>query len=232
MSFNLNNVSEKTPYWKPSQSLVLEGTLVAIQQRQATEFQTPYEVENKMPRRPKRWPDGNPIWDIRITLATPDGGYTFFQFPQAGKAQKERKKPSLHMDLYDIVLSLGLVNMEDLVGATLRFTTENGTYGQGNPRPYHVQLVMDKQYQSTLPLPPLCQVPSLSFEEEDAAFRSSGNQPSMTPTYSPGQPMQQQVQPQVQPMQQPMQQVQPMQSPLPTQEVNPASYYAGTTFSQ
>ena len=139
-SYNWNH---KRPE-KDGYSTELWGTVVCMQEVQARE----YNPAGNQPGRPKFWPDGNPIWDIRIGFATPDGFKTM-QFMEAGKKQRSGEKPSIHMQLFE--LSGG--QMTNLIGQTVHIWTwpahpETGQpWGQGNPRLYGVELVQDAHYE-------------------------------------------------------------------------------------
>ena len=130
--------------------------------------------------------------------------------------------------------------MLNLIGKTIQISTQPGSYGQGNPRPWAVQLVDAGPFQANREVPEEYTVPQLLCEE----FVSGGQmmqQQYQQPMYQQ-QPMMQQPMPMVQPqpMQQPMQQQQqpmiqqqlmsqPMQQPMvqqpqvPTMDPNVAA---------
>ena len=114
------------------------------------------------PTTPKFWPNGNPVWNIRITLCGPSGGYRTFTFAEAGKAQREGKKPSVHIDLFKIA---GGEDMMNLIGKTIHIRTkqppEGFSYGIGNPRPWEVELVEEGPYALSSPLDPIFTVPQV-----------------------------------------------------------------------
>lgn len=91
---------------------------------------------NGQPGAPEFWPDGNPKMNIRIILATDLGELKTFTFQPAGRMARMRQKKSVHMDLFD--LSGG--DMANLLGKTIVIETQEGHYGQGNPRPWKVSL--------------------------------------------------------------------------------------------
>lgn len=139
-------------------SAELYGTVVAIQEVQARMYNP-----NGQPGAPKFWPDGNPVMNIRMGLATPDGSLKSITFQKAGKKQISGEKPSLHMQLFNLTNH----NMMELVGMTLHFVTwpvnpkNNMPWGQGNPRLFMVEKVPDMKYELSGPLPPEFTVPEL-----------------------------------------------------------------------
>jgi len=196
-------------------SLEMTGTVVSIQEVQAREW----DQQARRPGKPKTWPDGNPVWNIRMGFAQPDGSLKTFTFAEAGKKQMSGEKPSVHVSLYNLT-----GNMMDLMGKTIHIKTwpNNPTTGQawgfGNPRLFDVELVDDVVYELKVPLPDEYTVPKLLADDG-----AHGGQPvAQTP---------QQIQvPQVPPMQgqfyaPPMPQQyaqQPMyQQPMPTIQAMP-----------
>ncbi|WP_298049660.1 hypothetical protein [uncultured Bifidobacterium sp.] len=182
---------------QPGFSTELVGTVVAIQETQAMNF------GQNGPTTPKFWPNGNPVWNIRVTLAGPSGGYRTFTFAEAGKAQREGKKPSVHIDLFKLA---GGKDMMDLIGKTIKISTQQPpqgfAYGRGCPRPWHVEEVAAGPFQLAEALPPFLTVPQLLADDAAHGGQVVGNQrtampdPVMQPQvgYSP-QPTQQQYQP-------------------------------------
>jgi len=140
-------------------SLELWGTIVSLQEVQARE----YTMGSNQPGRPRTWPDGNPVMNIRVGLAMPDGSLKSITFGKAGKKQVSGEKPSLHMQLYRLTNG----NMMELVGKTIHIWTwpahpETGVaWGQGNPRLFGVEEVEGTKYELAGPLPPDFQVPEL-----------------------------------------------------------------------
>ena len=132
-------------------SLELYGTIVALQEVQAREF----NMGSNQPGRPRFWPDGNPVMNIRVGLATPDGSLKSITFQKAGKKQISGEKPSLHMQLYRLTNG----NMMELMGKTIHIWTwpanpnTNQPWGQGNPRLFGVEEVPDAHYELTGMLP-------------------------------------------------------------------------------
>lgn len=166
----------------------LTGTIVSLQEIQAREFSM-----NGQLGRPRFWPDGNPVMNIRVGLATADGALKSITFAKAGKKQVRGEKPSLHMSLYGLTNG----NMMELIGKTVHLHTWSAnpntgqTWGQGNPRMFAVEEVPDVKYELATALPAEFCVPELLAD----AVVSGGQlqQPQPTP------PQQIQV-PQVQPM--------------------------------
>lgn len=242
---SLNPGGRGVPSWnfsdpsKPNYSTELIGTVVAMQQVQAMEFR------GGKPYAPKVWPDGNPVWNIRITLAGPKGGLISWMFPPAsGKALRGERK-SVHMDLFALT---GNTDMRNLIDKTIRITTQEGNYGLGNPRPWTVEELDNETLTPPGPWKPLQEVPAdyVNPKQLANAMASGGQmnqqpaQPAQypaapAPQYAPQpqyqQPMPQyapqpqygqQVPPQHAPQQSPMQApMQPMIPPMPPQQQAP-----------
>lgn len=234
-SYNWNYSNDQ----KDGFSLEMTGTVVSIQEVQAREW----NQQTRQPGKPKTWPDGNPVWNIRMGFAMPDGNLKTFTFAEAGKKQMSGEKPSVHVQLYNLT-----GNMMDLMGKTVHiitwrehpgehpllgyFVNGNGEtepcpwntdalkgqpWRMGNPRLFAVELV-DGAYDLRVPLPDEYKVPKLLADDG-----AHGGQPVAQ--------MPQQIQvPQVPPMQgqfyaPPMPQQyaqQPMyQQPMPTIQAMP-----------
>jgi hypothetical protein len=122
------------------------GTVVAIQEVQKMGF-----TMNGQPGAPEFWPDGNPKMNIRLALCTKDGEIKTFTFQPAGKDARMGKKKSVHMDLFHLTNDTDMMN---LIGETICIQTQEGHYGQGDPRPWNVSLVEnDEPYMPNIPLP-------------------------------------------------------------------------------
>lgn len=180
-------------------SLELYGTVVSLQEVQARM----YNPNSNQPGMPRFWPDGNPVMNIRMGLATPDGSLKTVTFGKAGKKQVSGEKPSLHMQLFNLTNH----NMTELIGKTLHMWTwpanpQTGqAWGQGNPRLFGVEEIEGTTYQLAGQLPPEFLVPELLCN--DGAQGGAPNpqmiqQPQVPPMqgnfYAPptAQPMQQQ----------------------------------------
>lgn len=141
---------------EPGFSTDLTGTVAAIQEMQAMNFGP------KGPTTPKFWDNGEPVWNIRMVIVGPNGGFRTWTFQPASKAAKEGKKKSVHLDLFALT---GNTDMMNLVGKTLHIHTEQPpqgfSYGIGNPRPWEVELVEEGPYQLNQPLDPMFTVPQL-----------------------------------------------------------------------
>lgn len=114
------------------------GTVLAIQEVQAYEFNR----DPKAQRRPKFWNDGNPVMNLRLLFALPDGQLRSWTIQKAGKkavdAYEREGKQCLHMKLFDLS---GRTGINKLIGQTLFVSTQPGSYGSSNPRPFDIQLV-------------------------------------------------------------------------------------------
>ena len=199
-------------------TLELIGTVVAIQEVQARE----YNMSTGQPGRPRFWPDGNPVWNIRMAFAMPDGSLKTFQFAEAGKKQMSGEKPSVHVQLYNLTSG----NMTDLIGKTVHLWTwdqdpeTQQAWGQGNPRKFGVELVPDQTYELSVPLPDDFKVDKLYANDAVqggqpvAPAPQQIQQPQMQGNFYAPPMVQQQPQYQQMPMQQPMQQQMPMQQPM------------------
>lgn len=164
MSLNPNESTSSNSwnYSRPKDdgySLTLKGTVKAIQEVQAMKF----DGDGK-PSIPDFWENnGQPKFNIRIVLCGPSGGYRSLIVTPAGKAAKEGKKRSLHLDLFALT---GNTNMMNLLEKTIEISTvappEGFGYGKGNPRPWEVKLITDEgPFQLTEPLDPQFLVPKL-----------------------------------------------------------------------
>lgn len=168
-------------------SLELSGTVVSLQEVQARE----YNPNSPQPGRPRTWPDGNPVMNIRMGLATQDGSLKSVTFMKAGKKQVSGEKPSLHMQLFGLTNG----NMMELIGKTVHLWTwpvnpnTNAPWGQGNPRLFGVELLPDVQFELSSPLPEEFKVPELLCNDG-----AHGGQPT------PPSPQQMMQQPNMMPM--------------------------------
>ena len=130
VNYNWNYSNDQREGYSPE----LIGTVLAMQEVQATV----YNPNPQAPRVPAFWADGNPKFNIRIALADQQGQLKLFTFAPAGKAAKQGLKPSVHMMLWELT---GRTTMENLIGKTIKISTQPGHYGQGNPRPWACELV-------------------------------------------------------------------------------------------
>jgi hypothetical protein len=199
---------------KPDYSTTLVGTVIAIQEVQKRGY-----TMNGQPGQPEFWPDGNPKMNIRLALVTDTGDIKTFTFQPASKAARMGQKRSVHMDLFHLT---GDTDMMNLVGKTIAISTQEGRYGQGNPRPWTVQLLEVGPYQLAGPMPAEFKAPQVLADNA-----TSGGQVIAPAPQQPYQPMPQQQyqQPQYpyQPQQpaqfqpRPQQYAQPMYQPQPMQ---------------
>lgn len=196
---------------KPGYSTQLVGTVVSIQEVQKLGY-----TMTGQPGAPQFWPDGNPVMNIRLGLATPNGELKAFVFQPAGKAARMGQKKSVHMDLFALT---GNTDMMNLIGQTICIQTQEGHYGQGNPRPWFVSLVDDGPYQLAFPLPSEFKAPQVLA---NSAASGGQMQPQQAQQYQPHQqyqpaPQQYQPMPQYQPASQQYQ-------PMPQQQYQPQQY--------
>lgn len=199
---------------KEDYSLELWGTVVSIQETQARHFNP-----NGGPGAPRFWDNGDPVFNIRMGFADPNGQLKSITFAEAGKAQREGRKPSLHMQLFGLTKG----NMMELIGKTLHLWTwpahpkTGQVWGQGNPRLYGVEVVDNVHYELSAPLSDEYKVPKLLANDG-----ASGGQP-IPPAPQQMQPVQVPVMtmPAPQPVQAPMPapQSQPAPQPQPAQQV-------------
>lgn len=213
---------------KEGYSLELTGTVVSLQEVQART----YNPGSNQPGAPRFWPDGNPVMNIRMGLATMDGELKTVTFAEAGKAQRLGQKPSLHMQLY--ALTNG--SMMDLIGKTIHLWTwpvnpnTNAQWGTGNPRLFGVEEIPDVKYALAGPLAPEYTVPKLLCNDGAQGGQPIApspqmiQQPQVPPMqgqfYAPPtmQPQYQQPAPQYQ---QPMPQPQYQPAPVPAMQTMP-----------
>lgn len=235
---------------KEGYSTQLVGTVLAIQEVQKRGY-----TMNGQPGAPQFWPDGNPMMNIRLAIATPEGELKTFVFQPAGKQARMGQKKSVHMDLFALT---GNTDMMNLIGKTICIQTQEGHYGQGNPRPWFVSLVEGGPYKLNTQLPSEFKVPQVLAnsaasggqvnapqqmqpqqgyqpmqqpQQQPQMYQQQGYQPRpMQSAYQPQPQMMQQPvyqpQPQPQPQMQPMQQ-QPMMQPMQQQQPQQQGYPAG-----
>lgn len=221
MSFDPVSTNDAWNYSNPNRdgySPEITGTVLGFQKIQARE----YNPNDNKPGKPKFWPEGNPMMNIRMILCGPQGGIRTFTFQPASKEQQKGQKPSIHMDLYHLTGDTALTN---LIGNTIHIKTwempNGGKYGSGNPRPFAVELVPGVAYQPAAPLNPEYLLPEVYANEavSGGQFQQQPDVPQMqagayaAPQAQPVQPVQPiQAQPMAQP-QQPMQPIQPQIDP-------------------
>lgn len=214
-----NNYSWRYSAKHEDRSLEIYGTIVALQEVQARE----YNYGSNQPGRPAFWPDGNPKMNIRVGLATPEGQLKSITFNKAGKKQISGEKPSLHMQLYNV--SGG--NMSNLVGQTIHVWTwdadpETGAqWGQGNPRKFGLELCPDVKYELAMPLPDEFKVPQLYANDGAAGGQPVQQAPQQVQQQPNVMPMAGQyfAPPVTQPYQQPAYQPAPQQFQPPMQQM-------------
>lgn len=205
---------------KPGYSTLLVGTVLAIQEVQKMGY-----TVNGRPGAPEFWPDGNPKMNIRLALATESGELKTFTFQPASKEARAGRKPSVHMSLFHLT---GDTDMMNLIGKTIGIQTQEGHYGQGNPRPWSVGEVQAGPFSLPNELPSEFKVPQVLANNAVAGgqmqppMQQQGygyQQPPMQQRYYQQPPMQQQPMPQMQPQMQGCQQ--PM-NPQPQMQPQPA----------
>lgn len=207
---------------QPDYSTELVGTVVAIQEVQAMNFGNDGKVTT-----PKFWQDGNPVWNIRMAFAKEDGSLATWTFQPAGKAQREGKKPSVHMALFALTNN---TDMRNLIGQTLRITTEEPApgyrWGIGNPRPWKVELLQNVgPFELAQELDPQYTVGQVLADTAASGGhyntpQQQQQQPMPNPQYQ--QPAMQQPQMYRQPMMQPQMQPQMQQPAMRPQMPQPA----------
>ena len=213
---------------KPGYSTLLIGTVLAIQEVQKMSY-----TMNGQPGAPEFWPDGNPKMNIRLALATESGELKTFTFQPAGKEARAGRKPSVHMSLFHLT---GDTDMMNLIGKTICIQTQEGHYGQGNPRPWSVGEVQAGPFSLPNELPSEFKAPQVLANNAVAGgqmqppMQQQGygyQQPPMQQQYYQQPQMQQQPmpqqyyqQPQMQGYQQPMN-PQPQMQPQPMPQMQP-----------
>ena len=180
---------------KEGYSTQLVGTVIAIQEVQKRSY-----TMNGQPGQPEFWPDGNPKMNIRLALATETGEIKTFTFQPAGKEARAGRKRSVHMDLFALT---GNTDMKKLIGQTIIIATQEGRYGQNNPRPWKVDLVAAGPFSPAGPVPAELKVDRVLANSAAAGGQVTPPQQVQQPNLY-GQGYQQQLMPQQ--YQQPMQQ--------------------------
>lgn len=196
-AWNFSN-STKDNYTAPDANgnQVFVGTCIAIQEVQARDYST---TPGKLGK-PRTWDNGDPVLNIRMSFADPNGNIVTFTFPEAGREQKLGKKPSVHMTMYGISGN----NMLNLIGKTLQITTwpvnpaTQQAWQRGNPRLFDVQeLTNVGPFTANSPIPEELTVDVLLCNDGASGGQPVQQQPVQV---QPIQPIQYQ-QPQAQPMQ-------------------------------
>lgn len=152
MSLNPGNTNINWNYNKPDKPGYTEtivGTVVAMQEVQNREY-NPY---GNGPGAPSFWDpptNSRPKMNIRILLVNQMGDLVSFTFQPAGKEARAGKKRSVHMDLYHLT---GDTDMQNLIGKTIKISTQQGNWGLGNPRPFDVSLTEDGPFVTNKEIP-------------------------------------------------------------------------------
>ena len=218
MSLNPNGAtSYNWNYSKPDRdgfSLELIGTVVSVQEVQARH----YNPGSNQPGAPRFWPDGNPVFNMRVGFAVPDGSLKTITFMRGGS----KRKSGLHWQLYELV-----GNMDNLIGKTIHIWTwpnnpETGQpWGQGNPRLFGCELA-DGHFELASPLPDEYKVERLLCN--DAVHGGQPTPPAPQQMQTPQAPPmygQFYAPPTAQQFQQPMQYQQSMQYQQPMMQQQP-----------
>ena len=116
---------------KDGYSTTLTGDVVKIEVVQKLSYGT---------RQPEFWPDGNPKGVIRFTLAAPDGREIAWTFGPGGAGDKA----STAFKACVAACGDGCKSIAELGGKNVTISTvqppQGFSYGQGNPRPWTVQV--------------------------------------------------------------------------------------------
>lgn len=106
-------------------STTLSGTVVEISNPQAIDFNS---------RKPKFWPDGNPMRNLRVTVKEPSGRERAWVFTPKSVAAEAC------LSALDPDGSRPQVNIADLLGKLITISTKDGVYNAKNPRPWDVHI--------------------------------------------------------------------------------------------
>ena len=188
MSLNpFGNTSYNWNYSKPDRegySPMLVGTVYNLQEVQKMTYTT-----NGQPGQPEFWDapyNKQPKMNIRLILIDPQGQIKTFTFQPAGKMQRAGKKPSVHMDLWNLAGGQGH-SITELKGKTIGISTEEGHYGQGHPRPWKVGLVEDGPYEPAIPVPAEFDAPTVLANTAVSGGQFVSNQQPPMPQQMPQQ---------------------------------------------
>ena len=210
---------------KDDYSLEITGTVIFYQEVQARHYNPGGGIGQ-----PKFWPNGDPQFNLRVGLATQTGELKTITMAEAGKGWVEKKKPSLHIQLWELAGR----NMEALIGKTVHIWTwpthpkTGQVWGQGNPRLFGVEEIAGVKYELAQPLPDEFKVPQVLCN--DAA---SGGQPVPPAPQQMQQPQVPQYQQPIPQYQQPVYQQPVYQTPIqPVQQYAPMPTQAQITMSQ
>lgn len=197
---------------QPDFSLELVGTVVAMQERQAREW----DNASKRPGRAKFFSSGKPVMNIRMTFALENGSIKTFEFAKAGSKQQSGEKPSVHMDFY----KLSNFNFDNLYGRTFKIVTwpanpvTGERWGLNNPRLFEITEVPGVSYEPKVLVPDELKIPELFAD--DGASGGQANAPQQAPQQAPQMYGQYYASPTPQPVyQQPVYQQPVYQQPAP-----------------
>lgn len=116
--------------------LSIEGTVVCID--------APYELDYQT-REIKRFKDGQPRRQIRLTVLTDEGPRCWY-FKKAFGENVDRKAKPNHpwnacLNALDSTMEDKDVAVSDLLGRKVKVATKKGNWGLGNPKPFKVEIV-------------------------------------------------------------------------------------------
>jgi len=109
--------------------LMVEGTVVEVSMPQHRNYQT---------REPEFWPGGNPKLDVKLMILMDDGEEIGWQFQPRKSNAAEACIKALDPDNTGIALSYKM-----FLGKRIRVATQEGQWGNRNPRPWVVQILGD-----------------------------------------------------------------------------------------
>lgn len=205
---------------KENYNLAIMGTIIRIQEVQSHKW-TP-----NGPGAPEFWDDGKPKMNIRVLFAQCDGSLVSWTFQKMTQKAINSGKQGAHASLQALARQH---NLPTLMGHTITVSTQEGNWGQGNPRPFMVALSDDQGiFEATQEIPSEYDVPRL-IDDNSAHGGQMQTPPPMQGNYYapsvPQQPMYQQPQPMYQPQPMVPQQMQPQpmvhQQPIMQPQVQP-----------
>ena len=212
MNFNGGSSWNYSDPNKTGYALSITGTVVKVAEVQARNFQT---------KQPEVWPDGNPKLNVQLTIQGQSGRELTWDFSPVSLAS-DAVRNAVESTIE------GADGFDAVGGKFVRITTQPGTYGSGNPRPWMFEILGEgnvpyrgtQLFNAANTQQPMqqhaMQQPAMQQQQPMQPMQQSMPQP-MQPMQQ--QPMQQQpMQPmQQQPMQQAPMQQQPMQQYAPNQ---------------
>lgn len=166
---------------KENYNLAIMGTIIRIQEVQSHKW-TP-----NGPGAPEFWDDGKPKMNIRVLFAQCDGSLVSWTFQKMTQKSINGGKQGAHASLQALARQH---NLPTLMGHTITVSTQEGNWGQGNPRPFMVALSDDQGiFEATQEIPSEYDVPRLIDDTAAHGGQMQTPPPMQGGYYAPPAPM-------------------------------------------